>query len=83
MNDWLDVSTLVMCMADVVLDSINPQDADGDEVAEMSGALKTTKGDIDPLLPEDERERRTGGLGGLSMYGRAAVLVVSLSINHL
>lgn len=34
---------------------------DGDGVAEDGGALKTTGGDIDPLLPEDERERRITG----------------------
>lgn len=61
LNDWLEVDTLVMSMADDVLDSMNPQDADGDGVAEIGGVLKTTKGDIDPLLPEDERERRKTG----------------------
>ena len=61
LNDWLEVDTLVMSMADDVLDSMNPQDADGDGVAEVGGALKTTKGDIDPLLPEDERQRRKAG----------------------
>ena len=34
---------------------------DGDGVAEEGGALKNTGGDIDPLLPEDERERRRTG----------------------
>lgn len=61
LNDWLEVDTLVMSMADDVLDSMNPQDADGDGVAEIGGMLKSTKGDIDPLLPEDERERRKTG----------------------
>ena len=61
LNDWLEVDTLVMSMADDVLDSMNPRDADGDGVAELGGMLKTTKGDIDPLLPEDERERRKTG----------------------
>lgn len=61
LNDWLEVDTLVMSMADDVLDSMNPQDADGDGVAELGGALKKSKGDIDPLLPEDERERRKTG----------------------
>ena len=61
LNDWLEVDTLVMSMADHVLDSMNPQDTDGDGVAEEGGVLKTTKGDIDPLLPEDERERRKTG----------------------
>ncbi|KAL2050976.1 hypothetical protein ABVK25_008722 [Lepraria finkii] len=48
-------------MAADVLDSMNPQDADGDGVAEVGGALKNTGGNIDPLLPEDERERRRTG----------------------
>ena len=61
LNDWLEVDTLVMSMADDVLDSMNPQDIDGDGVAELGGALKSTKGAIDPLLPEDERERRKAG----------------------
>ena len=61
LNDWLEVDTLVMSMANDVLDSMNPQDADGDGVAEIGGALKTTKGNIDPLLPEDEREKRRTG----------------------
>lgn len=61
LNDWLEVDTLVMSMADDVLDSMNPQDIDGDGVAEIGGALKNTKGDIHPLLPEDEREKRKTG----------------------
>ena len=61
LNNWLEVDTLVMAMADDVLDSMNPQDFDGDGVAEIGGALKSTKGDIDPLLPEDEREKRRTG----------------------
>ncbi|KAL2043469.1 hypothetical protein N7G274_003776 [Stereocaulon virgatum] len=61
LNDWLAVDTLVSSMAEDVLDSMNPQDEDGDGVAEVGGALKNTDGDIDPLLPEDERERRRAG----------------------
>ncbi|KAL6717912.1 hypothetical protein ACLMJK_003997 [Lecanora helva] len=61
LNDWLEVDTLVMSMADDVLDSMNPRDADGDGVAELGGALKDTGGEIDPLLPEDEREKRRVG----------------------
>ncbi len=50
-----------MSMADEVLDSMNPQDVDGDGVAEVGGKLRRTGGDIGPLLPEDERERRRTG----------------------
>ena len=34
---------------------------DGDGVAEIGGALKNTGGEIDPLLPKDEREKRRVG----------------------
>lgn len=61
LNDWLEVDSLVMNMADDVLDSMNPQDADGDGIAEEGGKLMETAGDISPLLPEDERERRRVG----------------------
>ncbi|KAL8788611.1 MAG: hypothetical protein Q9195_007206 [Heterodermia aff. obscurata] len=61
LNDWLEVDTLVMHMADDVLDSMNPQDLDGDGIAELGGALKNTGGDIEPLLPQDERENRRKG----------------------
>ena len=61
LNDWLEVDALVESMADDVLDSMNVQDTDGDGVPEMSGKLKRTGGDIEPLLPEDERERRAQG----------------------
>ena len=61
LNDWLEVDMLVMSMADDVLDSMNPQDVDGDGVAEEGGKLRSTKGDIAPLLPDDEREKRRQG----------------------
>lgn len=61
LNDWLEVDMLVMSMADGVLDSMNPRDLDGDGVAENGGALKRNGGDIEPLLPEDEREHRRKG----------------------
>ena len=61
LNDWLEVDTLVLSMADHVLDSMDPQDIDGDGIAESGGALKDTGGDIEPLLPEDEREKRRKG----------------------
>ena len=61
LNDWLEVDSLVLSMADHVLDSMNPQDYDGDGVAESGGVLMDNGGDIEPLLPEDERERRRKG----------------------
>ena len=61
LNDWLEVDAVVSSMADGILDSMNPQDVDGDGIAEDGGALKNTGGEIDPLLPDDERERRRTG----------------------
>lgn len=61
LNDWLEVDMLVQSIADDVLDSMDPQDMDGDGVAEAGGRLKATKGDIAPLLPDDEREKRRQG----------------------
>ena len=61
LNDWLEVDMLVNAMADDVLDSMNTQDTDGDGAPEVGGKLKSTKGDIAPLLPDDERERRRQG----------------------
>ena len=58
LNDWLEVDAIVSSMADDVLDSMNVQDADGDGIPELGGRLKMTGGNIDPLLPDDERERR-------------------------
>ncbi|KAL9634244.1 MAG: hypothetical protein Q9164_004209 [Protoblastenia rupestris] len=61
LNDWLEVDAVVSSMADGILDSMNPQDVDGDGIAEDGGALKNTGGEIDPLLPDDEREKRRTG----------------------
>ncbi|KAG8533289.1 uncharacterized protein KY384_002072 [Bacidia gigantensis] len=61
LSDWLEVDAVVASMADDVLDSMRPQDTDGDGVAEQGGKLMDTRGDIDPLLPHDERERRRTG----------------------
>ncbi|KAL8728477.1 MAG: hypothetical protein Q9166_005375 [cf. Caloplaca sp. 2 TL-2023] len=58
LNDWLEVDTIVMSMADDVLDSMNPQDLDGDGVAERRGALHYTGDRIHEMLPDDEREKR-------------------------
>ena len=61
LNDWLEVDTLVMAMADDVMDSMNPKDMDGDGVVERVGALLVNKDSIDSILPEDEREKRKKG----------------------
>ncbi|KAI4220996.1 MAG: hypothetical protein L6R36_007210 [Xanthoria steineri] len=58
LNDWLEVDTVVMSIADDVLDSMNPQDLDGDGIAERRGVLHDTGDRIHEMLPDDERERR-------------------------
>ena len=57
LNDWLEVDTLVMSMADSILDSMNP-DRDHDGIRDRETALTSVGEHIDELLPEDERERR-------------------------
>ncbi|GME48236.1 Cation efflux protein [Neofusicoccum parvum] len=58
LDDWLEVDALVMAMADDVLDSMNPRDMDHDGVAEAGGALQATAESVEPLLPDEEREKR-------------------------
>lgn len=58
LNDWMEVDTVVMSIADDVLDSMNPEDLDGDGVAERRGALHDAGERIHEFLPEDEREKR-------------------------
>ncbi|KAK8157750.1 hypothetical protein IWX90DRAFT_24959 [Phyllosticta citrichinensis] len=58
LNDWLEVDAIVMAMADEVLDSMNPRDYDHDGIAESGGALQATEESVEPLLPDDEREKR-------------------------
>ena len=33
LNDWLEVDTIVIALADDILDSMNPRDLDGDGIA--------------------------------------------------
>lgn len=58
LNDWLEVDTIVMAIADDVLESMDPDpDHDGDQ--ERHGGLQNTSGNIYEHLPEDEKERRS------------------------
>ncbi|KAF7194292.1 Metal tolerance protein 5 [Pseudocercospora fuligena] len=58
LNDWLEVDTIVMAIADDVLESMDPDpDHDGDQ--ERHGGLQNTSGNIYDHLPEDEKERRS------------------------
>ncbi|KAK5136482.1 hypothetical protein LTR08_003127 [Meristemomyces frigidus] len=57
LNDWLEVDSIVMAVADDVLESFDPDpDRDGD--MERRGGLQTDGGAINAFLPEDEKERR-------------------------
>lgn len=58
LNDWLEVDTLVRHLADDVFDAFDPQDHDGDGRPEAHSALHTSGEDVEPFLPDDERERR-------------------------
>ena len=57
LNDWAEVDTIVLAMADEVLDSFNT-DADHDGVVEREGRLQHIQGHINSLLPEDVRSER-------------------------
>lgn len=58
LDDWLEVDMVVSSLADDIVDSMNPRDTDGDGVAEERGPLGTSRENLEPFLPEDERERR-------------------------
>ncbi|EME85365.1 uncharacterized protein MYCFIDRAFT_186010 [Pseudocercospora fijiensis CIRAD86] len=58
LNDWLEVDTIVMAIADDVLESMDPDpDHDGDQ--ERHGGLQITSGNIYDHLPKEEKERRS------------------------
>jgi hypothetical protein len=49
---------IVSSLADDIVDSMHPRDTDGDGVAEERGPLGSSGEDLEPFLPEDEREKR-------------------------
>jgi hypothetical protein len=49
---------VVSSLADDIVDSMHPIDTDGDGVVEDRGPLGTSGGDLEPFLPEEEREKR-------------------------
>lgn len=57
LNDWLEVDSIVMAVADDVLDSFDP-DPDRDGIAERHGGLQDHSGHIQELLPEDVQKKR-------------------------
>lgn len=58
LDDWLEVDMVVSSLADDIVDSMHPIDTDGDGVVEDRGPLGTSGGDLEPFLPEEEREKR-------------------------
>ncbi|KAK4548341.1 hypothetical protein LTR36_010211 [Oleoguttula mirabilis] len=57
LNDWLEVDSIVMAVADDVLDSFDP-DPDHDGDMERAGGLQLGGGGIHEFLPEEEKEKR-------------------------
>ena len=57
LNDWLEVDAVVMYVADDVLESMNP-DPDNDGNNERGGGIQEVSGQVEQLLPEEEREKR-------------------------
>ncbi|KIW72679.1 hypothetical protein PV04_00857 [Phialophora macrospora] len=57
LNDWAEVDTIVLAMADEVLESMNT-DADHDGIREREGRLQHVEEHIEALLPEDVRSER-------------------------
>jgi len=49
---------VVSSLADDIVDSFHPRDTDGDGVVEERGPLGDSGGDLEPFLPEEEREKR-------------------------
>lgn len=49
---------VVSSLADDIVESFHPQDTDGDGVVEERGPLGDSGGDLEPFLPEEEREKR-------------------------
>lgn len=49
---------VVSSLADDIVDSMNPRDPDHDGVAEDRGPLGLSGEDLEPFLPEEEREKR-------------------------
>ncbi|KNG47205.1 cation diffusion facilitator 10 [Stemphylium lycopersici] len=58
LDDWAEVDMVVSSLADDIVDSMNPRDPDHDGVAEDRGPLGSSGEDLEPFLPEEEREKR-------------------------
>ncbi|KAF7510395.1 hypothetical protein GJ744_006674 [Endocarpon pusillum] len=60
LDAWLEVDTLVMTMAEDILESMNP-DRDRDGIPEHDGALQGVGERLQELLPKEAREERLRG----------------------
>ena len=61
LDDWLEVDLLVKSVSDDVIDSLDPNDVDGDGIPDPINGLHATGESIEPFLPEEEREARRKG----------------------
>ncbi|OAP62520.1 hypothetical protein AYL99_04725 [Fonsecaea erecta] len=57
LNDWAEVDTIVLAMADEVMESMNT-DANHDGIREREGRLQHVEEHIDFLLPDEVQKRR-------------------------
>jgi hypothetical protein len=69
---------VVSSLADDIVESMHPRDTDGDGVAEERGPLGSSGEDLEPFLPEEEREKRRRS----AKHARWAINV-SCSIMHI
>ena len=58
LDDWLEVDLLVKSVSDDVIDSLDPNDVDGDGIPDPINGLHATGESIEPFLPDEEREAR-------------------------
>lgn len=57
LNDWAEVDTIVLAMADDVMESMNT-DADNDGIREREGRLQNVEEHIEDMLPDDVQRTR-------------------------
>ncbi|KAI1614650.1 hypothetical protein EDD37DRAFT_109339 [Exophiala viscosa] len=57
LDDWAEVDTIVLAMADDVMESMN-LDADHDGVREREGRLQNVEERIEDMLPDDVQQKR-------------------------
>jgi len=52
------VDSLVKAISDDVVESFDPQDTDNDGIPEPVGGLTSSGNEVEPFLPDEEREKR-------------------------